>query len=519
MRQNNTYKLGLLVLALMMILAGCSSTKNGNNRNEPAAANNPANGQDAAAPAGSDAPDAPEELPQVELSWYYGTSQQQPDQQAVEDAVNQYLKDNTDLNATVKLKPVDFGSYDQKLNVSISSGEPIDIVWTTASWLLKYNENVKKGAFLALDDLLPKYAPKTFNDMMPARFWEDVKADTDGKIYAVPSYQVAATAFGFVFQKRFTDKYNFDTTQVKSLEDLEPFLETLKKNEPDVIPFAFQAGNNGPQDPALKDYSGGITYNPDDPYKNIDKLATPQYKSYLELMHSWYEKGYIYQDLATVKDWNQLLAKGNVAVITDVTFKPGGDVSYPSKNGGNEVVMQRIAEPQFTGVTATMNAISNTSKNPERALMLLELVNNDKELYKLLSYGIKGKHYEEVDGVYKPLENSGYAPNIDWVFGNQFNGLVRENQPADVFEQTKKLNEEAAVPPLSGFHFNDSDLKTESAAVSAVNAEYKVPLETGTVDPAEMLPKYLEALKKAGYDKIQAAINQQLADWVAKNGK
>lgn len=494
-------RLFILSIAAVMILAGCSSK---------------GNPEQSTAPAGTKAADSA--LPPVELTWYYGTSQQQPDQQAVEDAVNKYLKEKTKLNVTLKLKPVDFGSYDQKMNVAIASGEPMDIVWTTASWLLKYNENVKKGAFLAIDDLLPKYAPKTYNEMMPKRFWEDVKADTDGKIYAVPNYQVAATAFGFVFQKRFVDKYHFDITTVKKEEDLEPFLETLKKNEPDVIPFAFEAGNNGPFDSDIRSYSS-FYYNKKDPYKSLNVNETPQYKAYLDLMHKWYQKGYIYQDLATVKDFNQLMAKGNIAVMTDVTFKPGGEAGYPLKNGGNDVVRQRITEPMFTGVTATMNAISKNSKYPERALMLLEQVNNDKELYRLLAYGIKGKHYDDSDGTYKPIKDGGYAPGIDWVFGNQFNGLLRPGQPADVFEQTKKLNEQAEVPPMNGFHFNDSALKTEVAAVNAVNAEYKIPLDTGTVDPNVMLPKYLDALKKAGYDNIQAEINKQLAEWAAKNGK
>ncbi|CAK4843182.1 unnamed protein product [Aphanomyces euteiches] len=166
-----------------------------------------------------------------------------------------------------------------------------------------------------------------------------------------------------------------------------------------------------------------------------------------------------------------------------------------------------------------MNAISKASKNPERALMLLELVNNDKDFYNLICYGILGTHYNIENGVYTAIKDSAYAPGIDWVFGNQFNGLVRAGQPADVFEQTKKLNETAEVSPLTGFTFNDSALSTESAAVNAVKGEYLVALQTGTVDPNVVLPKYLSALQKAGMDKIQAEQAKQLAEWVTKNGK
>lgn len=508
--KRNGFRLSLLILALVLVLFGCS--KGGTNETPKSSGNGAAAGNSPAA-TGTGA-----ELPPVNLTWYYGIGTAQPDQQAVENAVNQYLKEKTKLNITLKLKPIDFGSYDQKMNVVIAANEDMDLIWTTGSWLLKYNENVKKGAFLALDDLLPKYAPKTFNDMMPARFWNDVKADLDGKIYAVPNYQIAATSWGLVFQKRFVDKYHFDVSSVKTLQDLEPFLETLKKNEPDIIPFAAQTPGGVNSDPNLRDYRG-MTYNIRDPYTLIFKQGTPQYKAQLELLHSWYEKKYIYQDVATVKDWTQFMQKGNVAVFTDSTFKPGNEVEMKTVDGGYDVVMQPLTKPFFTGITSTMTAVSKTSKNPKQALMLLELVNNDPAFYRLLSYGIEGKHYSAQDNYYAAVPNSAYAPGIDWVFGNQFNGLVRKGQPSDVFERTKKLNESAEVSPLTGFTFDDSALSTEVAAVNAVNSEYKIPLESGTSNPAIGLPKYLDALKKAGQDKIDAERAKQLAAWVAKNGK
>ncbi|XEC95695.1 ABC transporter substrate-binding protein [Paenibacillus tarimensis] len=506
LRKKKVCSVMFAAIVLILIMAGCSQgSKDGGNMPAPAPSDSVG--------------DKKKELESVDLIWYYGVGLQQQDQQSVEDEVNKYLKEKTDLNVTLKLKPVEFGSYDQKLNVAIASGEPMDIVWTTASWLLKYNENVKKGAFLALDDLLPTYAPKTLNEMMPKRYWDDVKAGSDGKIYAIPNYQIAATSWGFIFQKRFVDKYKFDITKVKKYEDLEPFLETLKNNEPDIIPFANPGGGALSDDPNFRNYANIFSYDINDPFKIMNKVDTSQYKAVLDVMHKWYQKGYIYKDIATVKDRNLFFKKGNVAVSTDVTFKPGGEVEYAVIFGNNEIVSQRISSPVFTGVTATMNAIAKASKNPERALMLLERVNNDKELYKLLCYGIEGKHYTEEDGVYKAVEGTGYRPEIDWVFGNQFNGLLRTGQPEDVFGQTIKRNEEAEIPPMSGFHFNDSSLKTELAAVASVKAEYAVPLETGTVDPDVVLPRYKEALKKAGQDKIMAEINRQYTEWAASNAK
>ncbi|MBP3962606.1 ABC transporter substrate-binding protein [Paenibacillus lignilyticus] len=517
-RQTGMKGMLALMFALSIVISGCSSDDNKegastNKQNEqtPAADNTATNADTKGEPTEA-------ELPQVELTWHYGTGALQPDQQEVQDAVNAYLKDNTKLNATIKLVPYDFGSYDQKMNPMIAANENMDIVWTTASWLLSYSQNVSKGAFLALDDLLPKYAPKTAKEMMPDKFWEDIKNPADGKVYAIPNYQVAATAAGFVFRKDLVDKYNFDITSVKKTADLEPFLKTLKENEPDIIPFAFQDYRNIPDYGNELRNSGWIWYYKNNPFIPVDTNASPERLAYWNLIHSWYEKGYVYQDLATVKDFDAFIKEGNVAVSTDVTFKPGGEFEMKTKNGGHEVVRQQLKESSFTGVNATMNAISKNSKNPERALMFLELVNTDKTLYHLLCYGIKGKHYNEVDGYYQAIEGSGYNPGIDWVFGNQFNGLLREGQPKDLWEQTKQLNESAEVSPLYAFHFNSESVKTEEAAINAVNDEYLPMLNFGVADPATMLPKYKAALEKAGQKTVEAEVKKQLDAWMAATG-
>lgn len=519
MNLRNTNKALKSVLALIVVLSvvagGCSSNNNGKDASSPASAS------ESSSPGASTevAATLEAELPMVELKWHYGTGALQPDQQEVEDAVNEYLKNNTKLNATIDLIPYDFGSYDQKMNPMIAANEDMDILWTTQSWLLSYPQNVNKGAFLALDELLPQYAPKVAKEMMPEKFWEDIKNPADGKIYAIPNYQVAATAAGFVFRKDLVEKYNFDIASVKKTADLEPYLKLIRENEPDIIPFVFQDYRNTPDYGNDLRSSGWIWYYKNDPYTPVDLNKTPERLAFWNLMHSWYEKGYIYQDLATVKDYNAFIKAGNIAVSADVTFKPGGEAEMKTQNGGFDVVRQQLKESSFAGVASTMNAISRNSKNPDRALMFLELVNTDRTLYHLLCYGIKGKHYNEVDGYYQAIEGSGYNPGIDWVFGNQFNGLLREGQPKDLWEQTKTLNETAEVSPLYAFHFNSETVKTEEAATGAVHDEYLPMLNFGVADPAVVLPKYEEALEKAGQKKIDAEVKAQLDAWLEETGK
>jgi putative aldouronate transport system substrate-binding protein len=118
-----------------------------------------------------------------------------------------------------------------------------------------------------------------------------------------------------------------------------------------------------------------------------------------------------------------LLKSGKVAVEWNTTMKPGGEVDDKKRFGGNEVVYVRLSEPEFTGVQAIMTAISKTSKNAERAIQFLELINTDATLFNLLTFGIEGKNYTKVgDNTIKINQAGGYKADLGWVMGNSLIG-------------------------------------------------------------------------------------------------
>lgn len=498
----------LSILALSSAFAvaatGCSSKSNTG-----------AGSGSGASPSGSASPSASVEpvkkLDPVELTWYYPQNKANPDLQLVNDAVNKITKEK--INATVKLMPVDFGTYEQKLNTIVASNEPTDIIWTS-NWLFSFANNQKKGVFLPLDDLLKNQGPKLFQSM-EQKFWNDAKID--GKIYGVPNYQISASRAGLVIQKRFVDKYKLDVSAIKKIDDIEPFLKQVKEGEPDIVPFGTTRG-----------FYTGLIYNIDtkvpvyknDPTHKVLPDVTPELKQNFALVHSWYTKGYINKDAATLKAAADAYNKGNTAVWFDFTGKPGSEVEFKAADGGYDVVLVPLSKPVFTGAASTINAISRTSKNPERAMMFLELVNTDKELYNTLVYGIEGKHYTKTTGNFiKINQDAGYFTNTDWIFGSIINEYLPEGSPADKLEQTAKVNAEAEVSPYTGFVFNTDPVKTESANVKAVNDEYYAALATGTLDPEKYLPIYEDKLKKAGADAIQAERQKQLDEWLKTNGK
>ncbi|QJD86955.1 ABC transporter substrate-binding protein [Cohnella herbarum] len=496
----------------VLILAGCS----GKNNNEPAASSSAASPSAPSSPAesASESPSAtPEEAP-VELTYYYIVFNMPTDQQAVEDAVNEYIKPK--INATIKLKPIIESGYKDKINTMLAANEAFDLLWTSNWGGGDYDNKVVKGALLPLDDLLA--ASPNLQSAIPQVAWDDTKVD--GKIYAVPNMQIAAKAEGFAIQKRFVDKYAIDLDGIKTQADIEPVLKVIKDNEPDIIPIAKTAH--------MFDFGRQYGYAPqgyklgDPEYKIIDTLDKPEYRTFLDMMRKWYKAGYIYKDAATIKDdqLNSLLSSGKVAMEWNTTMKPGGEVDDQKRFGNNEIVYKRISEPEFTGVRPTMTSISKTSKNPDRALRFLELTATDPTLFNLLAFGIEGKHYTKVgDNTVKINQDGGYKEDLGWVFGNVLIGYLKEGQAPDTWEVTKALNKNAKLPEVHGFNFNNEPYKTEGANVFAVGEQYGKALQSGAVDPEKVFPKYYDAVQKAGVAKQTEEMQKQLDEWLTANGK
>src|SRR5665647_2126712 len=93
----------------------------------------------------------------VELKMYLiGTPAK--DYDAVLAAFNEKAK--KDLNCSLSVTWIGWGDFSTKYPLILASGEPIDLIYTS-TWTNFY-QNAQKGAFLALEDLAPKYAPASF---------------------------------------------------------------------------------------------------------------------------------------------------------------------------------------------------------------------------------------------------------------------------------------------------------------------------------------------------------------------
>lgn len=481
--------IGMMILCLVVALAACGSKDN------KAASTNPA------------------DLKPVELIWYLPESAIPADLKTVEEEVNKITR--AKINATVKLNVVAFGDYTQKMNTVVASGEKADLIWTS-NWNFDYVQNQSKGAFLALDDLIDKYAPDV-KKSMPQFVWDATKIA--GKIYGVPNYQTVTNTEGFIVLKEIADKYKLDLSKLKKLNDIEPMLAQVKAGEKaDFVYPLYRLGNFGNMARMynLEPIIANIAFiNLKDPNKVLSVFDTPEYMDYINTVRGWYLKGYINQDAATLKALTDLQKSGKVLFGYHNALKPGGEAETKVQMGGRDVIYGKTTET-YAGtntIITTMQAINAKSANPERAMMLVNLVNTDETLYNLMKLGVEGKHYtKNADGSAKIIKDGGYAM-ADWTIGNVFKGLILEGKDPKVAEATRKENEGAKPSPIMGFKFQPGAVSAEISNVTALIDEYGPGFNTGTVEAKDKMTEYKDKLKKAGIDKIIAEVQKQLDEW------
>lgn len=219
-------------------------------------------------------------------------------------------------------------------------------------------------------------------------------------------------------------------------------------------------------------------------------------------------------------DMNAELKSNRVIARARGVYKPGVEVQEAVQWGpGVELVSTMLGEEALlttSGLTASINAIPATSKNPERAMMALELVNNNAELFNLLAYGIEGQHYEKIDdNTIRQTATDKYA-GIPWMMGNTFNAYVMEGSPADINEATIEFNNTAMPSKALGFTFDIEPVKTQAAQVQTVVDEYLPALNCGAVENVEeSLAEFNSKLEAAGINDMVAEAQTQIDAWKA----
>lgn len=440
-----------------------------------------------------------------------------------------------ELGLKLDLQYVDVASYTEKTKLMMSSNEPFDLIFT--GYVNNYQPAVAMGALLDITEMMENITMKDGTKVKMSDVVEDYILDSayvDGKIYGIPNTQVISNPNCLVMPKRIADATGFDYKKLEEMgkannsyesmvEYLDAFTQELAKVKAKENTDLGYKYTMKPYTPAYfniyEQIVGGVGVRKDDTTDEIFILCdTPEYKYAYETTRKWYELGYIRNDVASAaamesSDSDSLYA----SQIT--TWKPGQDVYYYNSKG-EEPIYSLFGLPCVGRLSplATMISVNANAPHPEEAVKLIYMLNSDKELFNLLCWGIEGTHYEiNEDGTVRELEDSGYkgVGQNAWKYGNQFNSYVTEGQSIDVWEETKKMNDEAIKSAALGFVPDTTSITAEIANISAVEQEFKAYREYGVAPVSEWWDDYRSKLTAAGIETVRDEIQKQYNAWKA----
>lgn len=498
----------ILVTALTLILAGCSSPPTSGQ------GSGSGTGTTATPTVAADSGKTKSEEPAVKLTWYLVGNRQEPDTPKVLEEVNKYLKDK--LNVTLDLYVFGWGDeYDQKVNTALAAGEPLDIVFT-ANWAANYNVNAASGYFTELNGYLAKY-PK-IKEILGEDFLNG--SAINGKNYALPTNKEKVHNWGWLLKKDLVEKYKMDTSNIKTIEAIEPLLKIIKENEPEITPLCIATMDAPFQlldwDRISDDDVPGALYPDNRDYTIINHFLAPESIEHYKLMRDWMNKGYIHPDAATMQNQVELMKSGKYFAASQ-SLKPGKDNEMTASTG-IEWVQVDVTRPVMSNreTTGALLAIPAASKNPEKAFLFIEMLYTDKYLKNLLNYGIENVHYKKLsDNVIELIDpaNSGYNPGHGWKFGDQFKDYLMSNEDPQKWDKFLAYNDEGLVLNSLGFVFDKTNVETQVSSCKNVVQAYYKQLFTGSVEIEPTVEQFAKELKAAGVDELIAEMQRQYDEW------
>ncbi|SHM61950.1 putative aldouronate transport system substrate-binding protein [Anaerosporobacter mobilis DSM 15930] len=459
---------------------------------------------------------------EVELVMYV-ISNEPAGQATVDENFNKILKEK--LNCSLKINWIGWAEYANKYPLLFSSGESFDMAYC-ANWL-NFSSLAKKGAFMNLDELWPKYAPDNY-----AKHSDTAKqqAVVDGSYYCVPTLLATYSAYGPIYRTDILEGTNWDG-EMNTFEDMEEYLDLVAATGNGMEPLEiYSAGSelddmwmyyNGQY--AIKGSTNDFLFI--DPAEENPKLYTyyeyDKVGEFLDIMNRWNEKGFFGKSALADTD-SEKLRNGKAALrVHNVDTYQGYTIEHPEYKLKYSNLVKDVSNLSFT---QDAMVISNTAKNPERALAFWNLLTTDQEVYDAFNYGILGESYEvNEEGQFKILDTDKYATTAMWAVRTTDLNRDQEGTPQEINAYKEEwdayIQDGVGAQKYRSFVIDTSSIETEYASCLSVHQQYWWPLELGYTDKEKGLTEYKEKMEAAGIDKVRQVIQEQLDAYIADLSK
>lgn len=451
----------------------------------------------------------------------------------VEAAVNEIIQSH---GIRINLTIVEVGSWTTTLPMMMAAQEKIDLMLLVPIPTLSFNTMTSQNQLMDITDLVDRHGPdlvKTVQAVIPA-FLEGTKVN--GRLYAVGGLFNKVNSYYYLARADLLDKYGIDIYSMRSMDDIEAALKLVQAGEPSLAPLVGQieGGVTSYETPvgAFAGYTNmeaigdNVSYVfLDNPWQVVNYFKTDVFRDRVYKARDWFLKGYIYRDAMINQEMPEELVKGNKGFSFFMDSELGIEAAKSAQIGKQVRAVNIHDNPLTTSLMVKFAwGVPSYSKEGEAAVKFLNLLYSRPDLSRLLIWGIEGRDYViKADGTaaYPPGVTAQTVPyrQMDFLGANQYLVPPWEGNPPDLRATALKQNQTVPASPLLGFTYDTGPVSLEISSIINVVNEYGPGLNSGAVDPAVVLPRFIKALDDAGAEKLTAEAQRQLNAWKAAAGK
>lgn len=429
------------------------------------------------------------------------------------------------VNAKLDVYYVGWSDYLANYNKTLNEGEvDIDLVATGTDWLDAWPNAVKGNYYPLTEEMLRKNCIMTYSNISKGQ-WD--KCSYNGNIYFIPENEYSQwTNHGFIYRGDIADEMGL--SNIGSWDELTSYYQYVIRNYPEMIPWDADGKNTiitlgylmsaKPYYPIYEVSTYGLwgAYSFD-----TGKIVSPYYEGeelleFAKLMKKWDSMGVWRNNLTSAEDNEQEFYNGISASLQHHTqqfytdIRPAMELYQPDSDTRFFWFGKESANLMRTSINHGAMAVYAGSKNPERALMVYDLIRNDEECYRLMRYGIEGVQYRiSKDGMLE--KPSGYNYDRDSIVLNYWWGRRDELEVPDAefswgdYYELIDIYERVAVDyPWDGIPFATAGSDEELQKILAVCDKYipEITYAEYTCTPEEEVAVFRKELKNAGFEKI-----------------
>jgi putative aldouronate transport system substrate-binding protein len=441
----------------------------------------------------------------------------------------QYITEKTGISVKTETLPWNGGTdYTKGLNVKIAANELPDL-------FLPYGVEdtlVKQGALLALDDLLPKYAPTLWKSI-PEDVWKSVRANSpDGKIYFVPKVNLYPR-YGSLIRKDWLDKLNLKVPTTK--DEYVAVLKAFRDQDPNGNGKADEIPVSGRElgrwmDQLFLMYGAAMIegYPVWDLYNNelTYSAVTPNMKEAIKFARELYKEKLLDNETFLNKEatWKAKIQQDKVGTWYHVPNALQTNFFENLSKVNPNAYLVGMAVPKvegFQGFTPLRRinnlewAIPKSSKNAVEALQLMEFYAKP-ENRDFATFGMEGEHHVVKEGKKQRLPNSPdqtYLFDLFPVFTTEMiTKMVQDQYPAQAKMITDAmLTDEKDSKPIAGdgipvsIYSGFPDIQSHK-----LYQEYMSKIIIGEW-PVEKFDEFVQKWKSGGGDEV----TKRAREWYA----